>query len=710
MNNGSTMNRQNNVWSNREKGEFQGYKPTGSYRGQGPTGASRSIRFSGTSSGSQDYQGGSGYQGNKPYQDNSGYQDNDNYHYQGNMGRNSSGKSRSNYRKKPFRGGRGGYQGQRHGEAGPRSHIEDDDADMGDTGASSHPPKRFTPYGSSRGHRQDRYGGRQAVMDGRNVHVTKRIGDSGGRDGGARVGGGNYPLAGGPDAWFRVQIPFGKKQDRAWLLQALLNATQYPFTPVNYHFESQASVFHVQDSRCADALKQISRTVETPDKHRMVILVYKSRAPQQDMTEDVLEKLKVVMSSRYDPTTKVLNLAAFHKDDTLKAAGLHLPIKLRMVAKEVMGIIYENIPELEALDLQENGLGTLSMMSEIAEKAPCLKRVNLGKNMLTHDAELRAFTKVDVEELWLDGNPLCDKFKDEQSYVAAIRKKFPKVLKLDGHDLPPPITFDVETKELLPTDKGSFLGSNENAKNLVLQFLKQFFTLYDSGDRQPLFEAYHDDAQFSLTSYVNNVVQGTQPSVKDYLLESRNLLRVPDSQRRSKLLRQGRLKVVAFLSGLPDTEHDLNSLTVDIIHLAPTFLIFSASGLFKETHPTDTKKINTRSFSRLFVTVPQGAGIAITNEELVLTNATIDQRKKGFKTPKAPAADAGPAAAPAPAPASLTPEQKQQLVQQFVMQSGMNANWSTKCLEENAWDYTLGANMFSDLRAKGSIPPEAFTS
>ncbi|MEE6528273.1 hypothetical protein FKM82_030382, partial [Ascaphus truei] len=37
----------------------------------------------------------------------------------------------------------------------------------------------------------------------------------------------------------------------------------------------------------------------------------------------------------------------------------------------------------------------------------------------------------------------------------AVRERFPKLLRLDGHDLPPPITFDVETPTTLPPCKVS---------------------------------------------------------------------------------------------------------------------------------------------------------------------------------------------------------------------------------------------------------------
>ena len=49
-----------------------------------------------------------------------------------------------------------------------------------------------------------------------------------------------------------------------------------------------------------------------------------------------------------------------------------------------------------------------------------------------------------------------------------------------------------------------------------------------------------------------------------YLGESRNLLRLNDSNRRRKLLKNGRLSVLSAISEIPQTSHDWNSFTMDL--------------------------------------------------------------------------------------------------------------------------------------------------
>jgi len=47
-------------------------------------------------------------------------------------------------------------------------------------------------------------------------------------------------------------------------------------------------------------------------------------------------------------------------------------------------------------------------------------------------------------------------------------------------------------------------------------------------------------------------------------MENRNLFRINDTARRQKLLKQGRLPVVSFVSEMPRTRHLLNTFTMDI--------------------------------------------------------------------------------------------------------------------------------------------------
>lgn len=59
-----------------------------------------------------------------------------------------------------------------------------------------------------------------------------------------------------------------------------------------------------------------------------------------------------------------------------------------------------------------------------------------------------------LQQLRLDNNPWSKNFEDQDSYVSEVKKVFPKLLKLDDIDLPPPIVFDLEETVTLPKPQG----------------------------------------------------------------------------------------------------------------------------------------------------------------------------------------------------------------------------------------------------------------
>lgn len=83
----------------------------------------------------------------------------------------------------------------------------------------------------------------------------------------------------------------------------------------------------------------------------------------------------------------------------------------------------------------------------------------------------------------------------------------PLLLLQDGQELPPAIGFDLEDGVKLPAPKASFLCDAAGAE-IVRQFLEQYFIIFDSASRQPLLDAYHEQAMFSMT--IGNYQHGTQ--------------------------------------------------------------------------------------------------------------------------------------------------------------------------------------------------------
>ncbi|EPQ02233.1 Nuclear RNA export factor 1 [Myotis brandtii] len=589
----------------------------------------------------------------------------------------------------PFRWKCEGSRRSGRGGAGVRTpRLEDDDRDVAMSDAQDVPRVRYTPYAARPNRRVDNWHDRDRI------HVTVR------RD---RVppqrGGAGNSQDGTSKNWFKITIPYGRKYDKAWLLSMIQSKCSVPFTPIEFHYENTRAQFFVEDASTASALKAINYKISDQENRRISIIINSSPPPltvQNELKPEQVEQLKLIMSKRYDGSQQALDLKGLRLDPDLVAQNIDVVLNRKSCMAATLRIIEENIPELLSLNLSSNKLYRLDDMSSIVQKAPNLKILNLSANELKSERELDKIKGLKLEELWLEGNTLCDTFRDQSTYISAIRERFPKLLRLDGHELPPPIAFDVEAPTMLPPCKGSYFGT-ETLKTLVLHFLQQYYAIYDSGNRQRLLDAYHDGACCSL-SIPFTPQNPARSNLGEYFKDSRNVKKLKDPTLRFRLLKHTRLNVVAFLNELPKTQHDINSFVVDISAQTNTLLCFSVNGVFKEVDGKSRDSL--RAFTRTFVAVPaSNSGLCIVNDELFVRNASPDEIQRAFAMP-APT----PSSSPVP---TLSPEQ-QEMLQAFSTQSGMNLEWSQKCLQDNNWDYTRSAQAFTHLKAKGEIPEVAF--
>ncbi|PNJ37921.1 NXF1 isoform 8 [Pongo abelii] len=541
----------------------------------------------------------------------------------------------------PFRWkyGEGNRRSGRGGSGIRSSRLEEDDGDVAMSDAQDGPRVRYNPYTTRPNRRGD------AWHDRDRIHVTVRRDRAPPERGGAGTS-----QDGTSKNWFKITIPYGRKYDKAWLLSMIQSKCSVPFTPIEFHYENTRAQFFVEDASTASALKAVNYKILDRENRRISIIINPSAPPHTILNElkpEQVEQLKLIMSKRYDGSQQALDLKGLRSDPDLVSQNIDVVLNRRSCMAATLRIIEENIPELLSLNLSNNRLYRLDDMSSIVQKVPNLKILNLSGNE-------------------------------------------------DGHELPPPIAFDVEAPTTLPPCKGSYFGT-ENLKSLVLHFLQQYYAIYDSGDRQGLLDAYHDGACCSLS--IPFIPQNpARSSLAEYFKDSRNVKKLKDPTLRFRLLKHTRLNVVAFLNELPKTQHDVNSFVVDISAQTSTLLCFSVNGVFKEVDGKSRDSL--RAFTRTFIAVPaSNSGLCIVNDELFVRNASSEEIQRAFAMP-APT----PSSSPVP---TLSPEQ-QEMLQAFSTQSGMNLEWSQKCLQDNNWDYTRSAQAFTHLKAKGEIPEVAF--
>ncbi|XP_068116774.1 nuclear RNA export factor 1 isoform X2 [Hyperolius riggenbachi] len=562
----------------------------------------------------------------------------------------------------------------------PRSRLDDEDGDVAMSDLHDAGRSRYNPYNRGGRRRDDRPGRDRGSFHGNGPR------------------GNHHDRPNDKNTWFKITIPHGKKYEKDWLIGLLQSACSLPFSPIAYHCDHSRAHFFVEDSAVAKALKQISRKFTDQENFKITVLISPCQPPAKIkdlmMSDEEIGHLKLCMQKRYDGAQLALDMTSLRTDPDLVANKVDIILGRRTCMEGMLQIIGENIPELLSLNLSNNKLYQLDCMSQIHIKAPNLKILNLSGNKLKSEKELDHIKSLKLEMLWLDDNPLCNNFQDQNIYISAVRERFPKLLRLDGHELPPPITFDVETPTTLPPCKGSYLATDD-IKALVLRFLQQYYAIYDSEDRQGLLNVYHDEARCSLSIPVASGPNPTRSSLGEYFSSSRNLKRVKDPALRFKLLKHKRLNVVSFLNELPRTQHDLNSFVVDVTAQTNTLLCFVVNGVFKvEAQSSDP----VRAFNRVFIAVPGSEGrLLLVNDEQFIRNANTDEIRKAFATP-APTPSSSPVPAPVP----------QDMVQAFSQHSGMNLDWSQKCLQDNGWDWEQSVQIFMRLKAEGKIPDIAF--
>jgi len=464
------------------------------------------------------------------------------------------------------------------------------------------------------------------------------------------------------------------------------------FAPLCLGKQGMNYTFFVESDRVAAKLEALSMNVlvvSGGSNHPLSIRVERSPPPKVMISEELLDKAKQVMSERYTLATKALDLRSFHTDPIFLREAIFAPLSRSVVLKKIIQIIEENIPEVEAIDLSDNRINVLDQFEEFFKKASNLKILYLNNNKIDSPSELKYLRVLKLVDLKLEQNPVVNNLKD--GYQNVIRKYLPSLQILDGKELPKQITFETDgpyqdsnSSTELPSIKPK-VACNEEAEKIVLQFLGEYFKVYDSDNRQDLINAYHEDSVMSMSVSFNPTTT-LRSAMKEYLIQSRNLLRVSDPTRRQKLLFQGRLGIVALLKDLPKTRHDPSSFTLDVPFATDRLMTFTVTGVFKEQEGDQSM----RHFNRMFVVVPQGSGFCIINETLFITTPTPQQLRTHFKS------------------IVSEPQDRTRLVATFSQVSGMNSDWSTRCLEETGWDLGKAEAAFKIAHQEGRIPSEAF--
>uniref|UniRef100_A0A1L8DH92 Putative mrna export factor tap/mex67 n=1 Tax=Nyssomyia neivai TaxID=330878 RepID=A0A1L8DH92_9DIPT len=521
---------------------------------------------------------------------------------------------------------------------------------------------------------------------------------------------GRRSLPQGTAGWYKVIVKEGAKYSKEVLYKQILDHI-FPqiFVPHYFAINGEGCSFYLDEYATADKLFSNNR-IEMPNGKTLFLSVF-SNAPNAHVDNALTERIKLAMGKRYNSQTKTLDLSRFHADSDL--TDIFVLLSRVSIMGAAIGVITENIPEIETLMLSDNKIYSLTHFDTLAKKCINLKNLCLRNNKISMTNTLDHLINLPLTELVLTGNPIKDKLPLQQ-YISEVRQRAPRLVILDGEPLPPQIGFDVTPEGVLPISRPSFL-CDINGQPIVRQFLDQYFMLYDSENRQPLLDAYHEHATFTLTSY-SPFEQQPERGLRPYSFTNRNLLNLKgnNSSRNRRFIKYGRLQVVSQLSEFPPTQHDPQSFAVDLAVFLPQMILLTITGIFREKRKNQTQPL--RSFQKCLLIVPHGQGFCIRNEMLHVTDVTRDQTMGAFKPMpnEQPQMQAAPVAPVAPIQAmpstshGIDDVTKMQMVQALAQKTNMNMDWSRKCLEEVNWDFEKAGAVFLELHKRNQIPAEAF--
>ncbi|XP_060839178.1 nuclear RNA export factor 1-like [Rhopalosiphum padi] len=433
--------------------------------------------------------------------------------------------------------------------------------------------------------------------------------------------------------WYSVFVPNVEDSDEVLkIIQTYI--TPVIFYPYNKQYFDNALRFLVDDYKVAKALHNTSYKITQRDDRKLVIKVLLYSPPRgpisfTPVSSEVREKMIEAMATRYNPSTKSLDLSRFYACSLFTDNQLFVPLNRPAVLLAALNIVAQHTKhDLYGLSLENNHIYLGEGLIWIRRLFPELKVLDLAGNKFSDLKELRCLSGYTIEVLNLSRNPVCDT-EDKERYKRDVQQFFPMLTKLDNSELPSRYSA-IGSKFKMPINLGNCYpipeGHNPELPNpvmsLVESFLAQYYERYDNQvSRQMVSEAYHENATFTLSS--GFLFKNVKGSLSQYLHEGRNFLKSDrNKQGRGRFLHKGKENIINFLDKLPKSKHDLGSFIVDVPLATAAMVQIVLNGVFAEDFKETNYRHVYRSFCRTFCIVPVGSGWSIISDMLFITIVT----------------------------------------------------------------------------------------
>lgn len=504
------------------------------------------------------------------------------------------------------------------------------------------------------------------------------------------------------DVWHKIEVYRGASLDKELVLKSILLAVQpIDLIPVRYTISGEDSYFLIRN--CENALQALCRLnliIKTVTGDMLLLTITLGFASIHDLKVNIRPLLLALLTKRKKHNFQMLNLDSFHRDPEI-ANTVYCPLFLPRTLTSVLNIAVKDLSKFQELSLRNNELSCLTGLEPVKLEVTSL---DLRNNDLLNADCLSVLQGLNITELWLDGNPLCDNYASPSRYVESIRRYCPNLIQLDGVNLGSP-GFPISQDNYLPA----------NREELVYQFVKHYFTLYDGPDRGCLKGIYHPKALFSLSLDTTFAARLSKPWVNQ---SGGNLISavlenpVADSEKilpkgyaqenRNMIMKDGfedkifcGAEIANVLKSLPETQHLPESFKICLTFNEGKYVAFTVDGIFRRYNEVFI-------FNRTFVlTSLDEEEFKILNDQLLVYCTGIRELKLDEEMCKKVYEKKAPLRV-------ISSSEKVKLVRQLKKITRLKEQYCQMVLDRFNWDLREAIISFIGQYTTSSIPDEAF--
>eukprot|EP00770_Monocercomonoides_exilis_P000271 MONOS_269.1-p1 / transcript=MONOS_269.1 / gene=MONOS_269 / organism=Monocercomonoides_exilis_PA203 / gene_product=TAP Cterminal subfamily protein / transcript_product=TAP Cterminal subfamily protein / location=Mono_scaffold00004:195328-198066(-) / protein_length=606 / sequence_SO=supercontig / SO=protein_coding / is_pseudo=false len=455
-----------------------------------------------------------------------------------------------------------------------------------------------------------------------------------------------------------------------------------------------------------------------------------------DMHNPTVKALIGYVGAHFNQQTLQLDLSFMNKAPELK--NIKVNFSDATFTSYLLKALRIKARQATTLKLENNNIRTLCHLAPLSSAMPNLINLSLKDNELSNAHELDFLRELRLQNIVLIGNRLQTS-KTPFDYLTDVRSRFPKLVSLDGNNLPVyQFTTDNRTR-INPTPQAEYYNPSSQTE-YYQKLLEGFFESYDQS-RNNMGMAYTAVSTFTLsldeqsfaevaagtsgqtTGPIPSIVHPNDKSIENYRRNNRNIMLQLDLGKLMERLRASDKAIEDFFHTIPYTRHRITNIDAFTIRLpSVTAAVSVAPGLpppppqvemvdalqicligrFVDRREGEEPKppLNVRRFSRTFIITPSmkpGALFSILSDHLTVLPSTARGLEEGegptvsdmgMDRSAAGAAVAPAAIAPmgmAPGASGLTPDQEK-LVMQFVEATHMTVTSATNLLSAAGWD------------------------